>query len=129
MNTGVKTILVIDDEEAIREFARSILEKNGFQVYDALDGEAGIRILAANHVDLVITDLVMPGKEGIATIAVLRKEYPGTRIIAMSGAGNKDTYLELAQKIGADSLLCKPFGKREMIVSVEKALSAEPVGA
>jgi DNA-binding response OmpR family regulator len=118
-----KTILVIDDEENIRELMRAILENAGYTILDAADGDVGIEIARSNRVDLIITDLIMPGKEGIETITALRREHPHLKIIAISGAIDSATYLHMADHLGADETIGKPFQPNELIETVGRLLS------
>ena len=120
---GTRTILVIDDEENIRELVRAVLENAGYRVLDAIDGDSGLEMFRANHVDLIITDLIMPGKEGIETITELRREQSDQKIIAMSGAVDSSTYLHLAGSLGADETLAKPFKVSELVEAVERLLN------
>ena len=117
-----QTILVIDDEENIRELVRAILENAGYTVLDAADGEAGLETARSNQVDLIITDLIMPGKEGIETITELRREQPHLKILAISGAVDSATYLHLADHLGADETLGKPFQVSELVETVGRLL-------
>ena len=80
-------ILIIDDERQIRELLRDILEDAGYDVAEAADGQEAIKIQRGEPADLIITDLIMPEKEGIETIRELKQSYPDVRIIAMSGGG------------------------------------------
>ncbi len=109
-------VLVVDDEPAIRRFIRAALEQAGYRVSEASDGLDALRQLQAYTPDIVITDLVMPGKEGIETIEVIRRDYPGIRIIAMSGVAGGQ-YLAMAKILGASTVLLKP-------ISVERLLAA-----
>jgi len=105
------TILVIDDDQQIREFVRQTLERSGYQVALAADGREGQKRLNKGGIDLVICDLFMPDQDGLQTIRELRKTTPGLPIIAASGAqadGLAD-YLAIAGKIGAAATLAKPF--------------------
>jgi len=104
-------ILVIDDEEMIRDMLRRTLELAGHIVGLAEDGDAGLAAQKAAAFDLVITDLIMPGKEGLETIMELRHSSPKTKIIAISGGGRGKAagYLQLAAKLGARRTLAKPF--------------------
>ncbi|MFC1629367.1 response regulator [Gemmatimonadota bacterium] len=120
---GTQTILVIDDEENIRELVRAILENAGYTVLEAADGSIGIEVFRANQVDLIITDLIMPGKEGIETISELKKEQPDVKVIAMSGAVNSSTYLHMAGSLGADETISKPFHMHELLETVERLLN------
>ena len=101
------TILVVDDDAAIRSLFHKILARAGYRVMEAADGAQALAAMSEGGVDLVITDLVMPEKEGIETIVEIRKSYPQVKIAAVSGAfGGK--YLEAASLLGADAALAKP---------------------
>jgi DNA-binding response OmpR family regulator len=119
-----KTILVIDDEEEIRDYLRFALEKAGYTVVEAGDGNQGLDAFGRCKVDLVITDLVMPAREGVETIRELVVNHPDVRIIAMSGATGGETYLNLVSKLGVRATLRKPFDRGEVLSAVETALSA-----
>lgn len=82
-------ILVIDDEPVLRITFRYILEEEGHEVLDAEDGVAGVDVCRACHPDLVITDLIMPRRQGTETVAILTEEFPAMPVIAMSGAESK----------------------------------------
>lgn len=98
---GPKTVLVIDDEFPVRSYVRMILEKEGYAVLDAEDGDAGLALCRTEAPDLVITDLVMPKKGGLQTIRELRRDHPRIPIIAISGFGNEES-MQLARSLGAD---------------------------
>ena len=104
-------VLVIDDDPAIRGSIRKILEREGHDVREARDGDEGVRLFRHERVDVVVTDLIMPGKEGIETILELRENDPGVRILAISGGGTMlgESVLSDAEAIGADASLSKPF--------------------
>ena len=119
------SILVIDDEQLIRLQIRSALEFEGFTVHEAADGNEGLTRIALDRPDVVITDILMPDKEGIETILELRRLYPKIRIIAISGGGrtgNKD-FLRTAKHLGADRTLAKPFGLAELLRMVRELLA------
>jgi len=80
-------ILVIDDDIQILEMLGQTLEREGYEVVDALDGKEGMRLYREAPTDLVITDIVMPEKEGVETIMELKRDFPDVKIIAMSGGG------------------------------------------
>ncbi|MCD6296968.1 MAG: response regulator [Deltaproteobacteria bacterium] len=117
-------ILIIDDDTEIREVLRQILERAGYEVMEASDGREGINLYRERQADLIITDIVMPKKDGLETITDLRVEFPGSKIIAISGGGRLDPkpYLELAEGFGADRLLTKPFGHEELLEAVQALL-------
>jgi CheY-like chemotaxis protein len=117
-------VLVIDDEPQIRSMLRMMLERAGHEVEEAPDGIEGIRIYRNNPVDLIISDLIMPNKDGIGMIIDLKKEFPDVKIIAMSGGGlNKpEGYLEGAKKLGAQRTLTKPIDRDELLRTVNDTL-------
>ena len=117
-------VLVIDDEPQIRSMLRMMLERAGHEVEEAPDGIEGIRIYRNNPVDLIISDLIMPNKDGIGMIIELKKEFPDVKIIAMSGGGlNKpEGYLEGAKKLGAQRTLTKPIDRDELLRTVSDIL-------
>ena len=127
-------ILIIDDESQIRSMLRLMLERVGYEVMEAADGMEGIRQYRDNPADLIITDLIMPNKDGIGMIIELKKEFPAVKIIAMSGGGvnRPEGYLDGAKKLGATRTLTKPIDRNEMLAAVKDTLkentaSAEPV--
>ena len=97
-------ILIIDDEPQIRMMLKMMLESEGYTVAEACDGNEGIQRHKETPADLIITDIIMPGKEGIETIIALRKNDPSIKIIAMSGGGrnNPEGYLKSAKLLGAE---------------------------
>ena len=122
----MKRILVIDDEEQVRRYLRKILEAEGYEVLEAADGKIGLQLYREKPADLIITDLLMPEKEGIETIMELRHDFPDVKIIAISGGGyrigSKDC-LYLAKELGADCTLVKPFSRQQMLDIVKKMLN------
>jgi YesN/AraC family two-component response regulator len=110
-----KTVLIIDDEETIRDFMQSMLSVEGYNTIEASNGIEALRQMKKHNIDIVITDLVMPEKEGIETIREIKKMYPQCRIIAMSGSVFSNAYLNMANHLGAEKILKKPFKKQELI--------------
>jgi DNA-binding response OmpR family regulator len=121
----MKRILVVDDDWQMREMMHQALARAGYDVVEAANGKIGMNIQRENPVDLVITDLIMPEKEGIETIRELRKDFPGLKIIAISGGGRAgaDGYLSVAKTIGADRTLSKPFDLKQILDTVEELLA------
>ncbi len=119
-------ILVVDDEIEIRHLLRQMLEREGYEVSEAPDGEVAVRLFRADPFDLVITDIIMPEKEGIKTIFELRHDYPNVKIIAISGGSRVEpqAYLDTAEAFGAVRSFVKPFSTLEMIQTVRELLSA-----
>lgn len=120
----MERILIIDDEAPIRSMIRLILERAGYAVAEASDGVEGIRCFREAPADLIITDLIMPNKDGIGLILELKKEFSNAKIIAMSGGGlnRPEGYLRGAQKLGAAYTLSKPINRQELLRAVKDTL-------
>jgi DNA-binding response OmpR family regulator len=121
----VARILVIDDDVQFRSMVRKLLEREGYEVLDAPDGERGITLFERQGADLIITDIVMPHKEGLETIMELRRKAPHLNIIAVSGGGRigPESYLHLAEKFGAVKVFSKPFDLKAFLHAVQEVLS------
>ncbi len=119
-------ILIIDDDFQIRTMLKKMFEREGFRVATAEDGRKGIKIYENSSIDLVITDLIMPEKEGIETIIALKKINNLVKIIAISGDKqvNLVSYLDMATKLGAQKAFTKPI-KRATLIGAAKELLAE----
>jgi CheY-like chemotaxis protein len=102
-------VIVVDDVPDIREMVRMALEHFGCRVSEAGDGDEALRLQAADPADVLITDIVMPGQDGVETIGELRRTYPHLKIIAMSGHDLASTWLTLAERMGVSAVLVKPF--------------------
>ena len=118
-------ILVVDDDLQLREMLRQMLEQVGYEIIDAPNGKVALDLYRESPTDLIITDLIMPEKEGIETIIELRREFPDARIIAISGGGRfvTEDYLYIARKLGALHTLSKPFKRQDMLDAVADVLS------
>lgn len=117
-------ILVIDDEEVVRFTVAKILRLEGHDVVEAEDGDQGIARQKEGSFNLVISDLIMPEKEGLATIQELRHRYPSLKILAITGGGALQSrkYLDQATKSGADRTLLKPFSNDDLLRTVNQCL-------
>jgi CheY-like chemotaxis protein len=117
-------ILIIDDEDQFRSMLRRVLERASYEVVEAQDGNEGIQRCREAPMDLIITDILMPGKEGLETIMDLRREFSQVKIIAISGGGRTGdlNFLELAKRLGAQGTLQKPFGQEELLDAVQEIL-------
>ena len=116
------SILVAEDEAAMRGFLRAILQHAGYQVIEAADGMEALQKARSLHVDLVIADLVLPEREGLETIQALRREVPGVRLIAISETFG-DQSLKTPQLPGADAVLGKPVNPEVLLATVAKVLN------
>lgn len=120
-----RNILVVDDEIDFGKILAATLIKLGHTVTTASGGREASAEIARQKFDLVITDLVMPEKEGIELIQELAAISPGTRIIAMSGGGvnASKSYLKIAMHMGAKAVLSKPFSTSELVSALNEALA------
>ena len=119
-------ILVVDDEVQLREILKEVLEDSGHKVILAEDGNKGLKLFTEHLFDLIITDLIMPDKEGLEFITEILKSRPKTKIIAISGGGmvGPTDYLKTAEMLGAQRSLEKPFSSHDLVACVEQLLSS-----
>ena len=130
-------ILVIDDEDFVREALERVLKSPSTTVMGAPDATAGLALMRQSSVDLVIVDVVLPGMDGLAAVKEIRRDYPGVRIIAISGGGNiglsayrpesisTSAYLAACSAAGADRVLPKPFETAELRAMIAGLFSAK----
>jgi DNA-binding response OmpR family regulator len=118
-------ILVFDDEPSILLMIKKMLEKAGHEVDIALNGKEGMKLFEKNKPDLLITDILMPEKEGLETIFELRRKYSELKIIAISGGGRigPEGYLPSAKLFGADMVFQKPLIQNEFLLAVSLLLN------
>ncbi len=114
-------ILLVEDDEDLRFGLADVLTAAGHVVVEAPDGKEGLRLLEKREPDLLITDLVMQGMEGIETILEFRRRCPDLPIIAISGNA---LYLKNSQGLGADATLLKPIAKKTLIDTVAEVIAA-----
>ena len=118
------TILVVDDEPMFRDYLRRILEREGFSVIAAADGDEGLRSIDEHDIDLVVTDIVMPKKDGIEFLIDLGKRKSNIGVVAVSGGGRPSgCYLIPAKALGASRALSKPFDRGDLIDAVNEVLN------
>jgi CheY-like chemotaxis protein len=123
--TIMPCVLVLEDNEAYRTLMTEVLSANGFDVLSAPDGRGVNRFLSQCHIDLIITDLSMPERDGIEILTELRYTHPHLPVIAISGDMplNRELYLSLAEKLGAARVLSKPFKMDQLLAAAREALS------
>lgn len=121
-------VLVIDDNDDLRRALQLFLEEAGFEVAAAPNGLRGLQMQRENPACVVVTDLFMPEKEGIETIVELRRQFPDTRIVAMSGGGTDvgGDYLSVARAVGAEKALRKPFDMQDLVHTVRELATRAP---
>jgi len=120
----MQRILLIDDDHHILLMIKKMLERAGYEVDLASNGNEGLELFQKEPADLVITDIIMPEKEGLETIREMKRLQPDLKIIAMSGGGkiSADNYLETAKIFGASMVLEKPFSQKTMVSAVNKLM-------
>lgn len=116
-------ILVIDDDPHVRDILRRMLERQGYEVLAAANGREGIRLFRNQVPDLVVTDILMPEKEGLETIRELRQESPDVKIIVVSGGGDlgePSSILYMARQFGARYSFQKPIPRDKFLAAVRE---------
>ena len=103
-----ETILLVEDHAALRAAGREVLERLGYRVLEAADGQEALAVYAAEQVDLVLTDVVMPGMGGAALVEALRRQNPDLKAIAITGYG-EDQEVERVRQAGVAAVVRKPF--------------------
>lgn len=117
-------ILIIDDDKMVLNMLRQVLEGAQHTVVEASNGEVAMRLWREYPADLIITDILMPEKDGLEVIRELRRECPTVKVIALSGGSRKIHFdaLDVAKRFGALSTLEKPFELKELLATVDTAL-------
>ena len=108
----------------VREFLGNLLARNGYETVAAADGKEGVALFRSEQIDLVITDIIMPEKDGIEAIMDMRRERPRLPLIAISGGGRAapENYLDAAELLGAMVTIKKPFSNEEILAAVQRLL-------
>jgi len=117
-------VLIIDDDAQVLAMLRETLEDEGYEVVDAHNGKEGLRRYREDPTDLIITDLIMPEKEGIETILEFRRDFPDVKLIALSGGGQlgPGAYLSIAEAAGAEYTFAKPVKQKVLLKAVRELL-------
>ena len=120
-------ILIIDDDPSILTMLKRMLEKAGYEVDTAGNGSEGLKKIESCPPDLLVTDIVMPEKEGLELISYLREKNPGLKIVAISGGGrfNYEGYLTSAKLLGADLIFQKPLVHKEFVQAITDLINTE----
>lgn len=119
------TVLIVDDDRQTRKFWRLALQKEGFKVLEACNGNECLWLYQEKSPDVVLIDLIMPEKDGVTTIDEIKKQNKGSKVIAISGGGVffPETYLDEAEIVGADATLSKPISRDDLISAVRNVLN------
>jgi YesN/AraC family two-component response regulator len=121
----MKRLMIIDDDYFVRDMLERLMRKAGFDAETAEHGADALKLHRHNPVDLVITDILMPEKEGLETITEFRRFFPGVKVIAISGGGRigPANYLKMAKLLGADRTFAKPVDTSQLLSAVEELLA------
>jgi CheY-like chemotaxis protein len=128
----VASVLVIDDDAAVRTTIKLLLEREGHDVAVAADGRAGVAAIETGNFHLLIVDIFMPGMDGLETLRAVRERQPDLPVIAISGVsfaaapGRGPDFLAMAVKLGAVRSVQKPFKPHDMIKAIEECLGEAP---
>lgn len=119
-------ILVIDDNEDLRGLLQLMLKREGYEVDAAANGEEGMDIFRKKPADLVITDILMPGKGGLGVLLELQRDFPQAKTIAISGGfkGASGDNLAITQVLGVQRTLTKPFEQQDLLKAVKQVLGS-----
>ena len=123
---SIQTILVIDDDPIMRETIRDILQVEGYNVILSSNGREGILCMESESIDMILTDVLMPEKDGIEVIIEAKQKYPNVKILAISGGGyiSAANYLKMAKNLGANESVMKPFDIDDLLGKVNKLLQS-----
>lgn len=125
----MRRLLLVEDEGDILTAWQTALVHDGYAVYTASGTTEALELLAQQDIDLLITDLVMPGRSGMELTAIVKDQYPDTLILAVTGGGklgSPEELLQQAVKLGADNIIRKPICLSELRAVVQRTLLAKP---
>ncbi|MFC0261759.1 response regulator transcription factor [Fontibacter flavus] len=116
----MKKILLIEDDQLILKMVEFKLKKEGFQVYIAMDGDAGLKAVHELKPDMVITDLMIPYKSGLEITYLVKKDFPEIPILVLSALGEEESSVQQAFKLGASDFITKPFNPNELVLRIKR---------
>jgi two-component system chemotaxis response regulator CheY len=122
MRPAVAKILTVDDAAFVRRWCAAVLSKAGHEVVEAEDGDAAVALFREHEPDLVLLDVLMPGKDGLAVLKEMRAHDPDARIVMLTTQGQLDTVRE-AKRLGARDFLLKPCAGDVLVSTVQRALA------
>jgi CheY-like chemotaxis protein len=118
------SILVVDDEDALRTVLSSELESEGYVVATAGDGDEAISVLQGKSFDLVLLDIKMPRVDGFEVLRVIKERYPATKVIMLTGFADLKNAIE-SKKLGAEDFVSKPYDLVDLLTTIERVLTSE----
>ena len=119
------SVLLIEDDESLREFLRMTLVGAGYAVAEAVNGRQGVKAFRKSPTDLVVTDLYMPERDGLEVIEALRRSHPRVKVLAISGASGTMGYFSRAQSLDAVAVLQNPSARPLFLKLVEQLLKSD----
>lgn len=126
-------VLLIDDEEMIRKCVRSILKSENYRLEEASNAEPVLDMLNADPADIIISDLFLPGKDGLKLIEEVRRDFPAIKIIAITGGGlhlfDPESALNAAKRSGADYTLMKPIKRKDLLSALKIVMDQAPISS
>lgn len=117
------SILIVDDDDSFRALVRHILEENGHEIREARNGQVGLTLYREKPTDLVITDILMPERDGMEVTLALTREFLDAKVIAMTGATDDQNFLNVAKLFSARRVIQKPFSPADLLRAVQFTLS------
>ena len=117
----MRKILLVDDDDMFRTSLRRVLQYGGYEVEEARDGNEAILLLNRMAVDAVVTDILMPGKDGVETIYEIRRRWPDLGVMAITGGASRHAtlFLDISRKLGAARVLQKPFSAEQLLQAMQ----------
>jgi len=124
---AAQSILIIEDDIQFRNFIEEVLDDEGYTIFTADDGQQGIDLVEEQEPDLILTDLLMPEKDGVRVISEVKCKFPQIPIIAMSGGQSvfSPVFLEAAATLGAMKTLNKPFKDEELLEAIKSCINSD----
>jgi CheY-like chemotaxis protein len=123
----VQTVLVVDDDSDVRMTLEALLQEYGFEVLTAEDGNRALQKLSEHAIDLVLLDVIMPDKDGLETLTLIKRSRPDVRVVSMSGGGQRrnGTFLAAAKQCGADAIIAKPIEPGDLVRVIRQSLAGK----
>ena len=123
------TILLVEDDDLVRDMLAQVLKRASHQVLTAIDGDEASEILKTKNPDIMVTDIIMPKKSGITLISEVKNQHPQMEIIAISGGGRLDPtgYLDLSETLGASVSFEKPIDNNALLMAIDLLLHGQKV--
>jgi CheY-like chemotaxis protein len=118
-----KTVVLVDDEDLVRRLVARVLEREGYRVIALMTAEEALAILSSEAIDLLLTDVTLPGMNGVELARLTLGQQPDLKLICMSGSGEEDMVTDLlARATGTTAFLSKPFSTVELVETVNRVL-------